>query len=163
MTHDRRAKAFVARAKATDVPGLARRLREEDKQECLALGCEPLDALRESYKASAMCFSIIDQDNVIGMFGVAPCPWVSTDTLKVGSVWLLGSPGIQDIRFTFLRQCSHWVDQMHAQFPVMWNWADCRNDLHLKWLRWLGFKTIGTHAIGVNGENFHQFISVRNK
>jgi hypothetical protein len=137
-------------------------LRKADREECLALGVPPDQALIESVRISTACFSIVKGDDIIGMFGCGPSP-TSDPNISIGSIWLLGSPRIQEIKYTFLRQCKHWTQVLHSDYEVLWNWADSRNDVHLKWLRWLGFKIIKTEAIGVNGETFHQFLSIRSK
>lgn len=154
-------KPFVRLAEAGDAEYLSSRLRQEDQDECLALGVLPDKALLDSAQSSTSCFSIIrDKDEVIGMFGCGPSA-LKQEPLRVGSVWLLGSPGIQDIRYTFLRQCRHWTAVLHADYDVLWNWADARNTVHVKWLKWLGFRIIQTAPIGVGGEEFHQFLRIK--
>jgi hypothetical protein len=83
------------------------------------------------------------------------------DNLSIGNVWLLGSPGIQDVRYSFLRQSRHWADVLHEDYEVLWNWADARNQVHIKWLKWLGFRVIQSAPVGVNGEEFHQFLRIK--
>lgn len=137
-------------------------LRESDRLEVEALGFTPEQALKFSFDSSDQRYAIIDDHGLIGMFGVGLNEDQSSVVgCSVGCVWLLGSDRLKDIRFTFLRQCAHWVSQLHRDYPVLWNWADVRNELHLKWLKWLGFKIISTDAIGVGGEEFHQFIRIK--
>lgn len=162
MSHDRSGcKPFVREAGPGDGEYLSERLRQEDQDECRALGVEPDLALLGSIESSTSCFSIIRNDSeVIGMFGCGPSA-LRQDPLRIGSVWLLGSPGIQDIRYTFLRQCRHWTSVLHRDYDVLWNWADARNTVHVKWLKWLGFRIIQTAPIGTGGEQFHQFLRIK--
>jgi len=152
---------FVRPAEPGDERLLAYRLRQEDQDECWALGVQPDKALIDSVAMSTSCFSIIRDDrDVIGMFGCSPSA-LQDDNLSIGNVWLLGSPGIQDIRYTFLRQSRHWADVLHEDYQVLWNWADARNQVHIKWLKWLGFRVIQSAPVGVNGEEFHQFLRIK--
>lgn len=154
-------KPFVRVAEAGDGEYLSTRLRAEDQEECHALGVLPDKALLDSIEMSTSCFSIIGRKgSVIGMFGCGPSA-LKNDSLSIGSVWLLGSPAIQDIRYTFLRQCRHWTGVLHTDYDVLWNWADARNTVHVKWLKWLGFKIIQTAPIGINREQFHQFLRIK--
>ena len=125
------------------------------------MGVQPDKALYESVAMSTSCFSIVRHGReVVGMFGCSPSEWNDAN-LSVGNVWLLGSPGIQDIRYTFLKQSKHWVSVLHKDYDLLWNWADCRNEVHIRWLKWLGFKVIQSSPVGVNGEMFHQFLRIK--
>jgi hypothetical protein len=162
MNPDQRgSEPFVRPAEPGDEKFLAYRLRKEDQDECWALGVQPDTALIESVALSTSCFSIVrDHREVIGMFGCSRSA-IQNDQLKIGNVWLLGSPGIQDIRYTFLKQCRHWTSVLHTDYDILWNWADSRNTVHVKWLKWLGFRIIQTSPIGVNKEEFHQFLRIK--
>ena len=151
---------YVRPARPDDELLLIPYLRKEDADECWALGMAPDKALIDSVAISTSCYSIVKGDDIIGMFGCGPSA-LQDDRLSIGCVWLLGSSRIQDIRYTFLRQCKHWTSVLHTDYDVLWNWADARNDVHLKWLRWLGFKIIQTASVGVNGEEFHQFLRIK--
>lgn len=147
---------FVREASPGDVAELAPNLRACDRAECIALGWDPEKALEASYASSTQRYAIIDGSSVIGMFGAGP-----TDMPQLGSIWLLGSDRIQGIRFRFLRESRTWVERMHGEFPALWNRADSRNLLHLRWLQWLGFTIIGTAPHETSGVVFHQFIKVK--
>lgn len=146
-----------------DVHDLAPRLRSADRAEVSALGIDPEMALQSSWESSTQRYAIIKSDGTcIGIFGVGPAHHMSqTLGLSVGCVWMLGAKDLRHVRYSFLRQCHEWVETLGRNYDVLWNWADARNALHLKWLEWLGFKIIGTAPVGVNGELFHQFIKVK--
>lgn len=126
-------------------------MRPADRAEVAALGTDPETALRGSLALSEAAFTIREGDDAIGMFGVA----------ANGAVWMLGTGGIERVKFRFLRKCSPWVNALHAVSPMLWNWADSRNALHLRWLRWLGFRLGVERPIGVNGEMFTHFIRTK--
>lgn len=156
-------KPWVREASLQDVHDLGPRLRAADVREVKALGFTPEDGLMMSWKSSPQRYSIISTSGeVVGMFGVGPAHHIGESIgASVGSVWLVGSDGLKDIRVTFLKSCEHWVEVLHRDYEVLWNWSDARNNLHLRWLEWLGFKIIGTAPIGTAGELFHQFIRVK--
>lgn len=126
-------------------------MRPADRAEAIALGVDPETALRGSIELSEAVYTIRQGDDALGMFGAG----------SNGAVWMIGTPGIERIRFRFLRGCSPWVNALHAVSPILWNWADSRNTLHLRWLRWLGFSLGVERPIGINGEMFTHFIRTK--
>lgn len=146
-----------------DVRSLGSRLRSADRKEVLSRGVEPELALQASWESSTQRYAIIKSDGTcIGIFGVGPAHHMSERLgMSVGCVWMMGSSDLKHVRYSFLRQCREWLETLEKNYDILWNWADARNSLHLKWLEWLGFKIIGTAPIGVNGELFHQFIKVK--
>ena len=49
---------------------------------------------------------------------------------------------IKKIKIKFLKECKSRVEEMQDKFPVLFNYIDSRNKLHLSWLKWCGFKII---------------------
>lgn len=133
-------------------------MRDEDVRELVAMGKTPRLGLIEAIQRS----SVDGGFSRVGVYEGEPvCVFgVSSETKKVvGSPWLLGTRGIEKIPTTFLRSSRHIVQEMQDAFPVLTNIADSRNEVHLNWLRWLGFKFIGTVDMG--GVPFVQFMRVR--
>lgn len=123
-----------------DVDWLARNLRQADLNEIAAGGDDsPAAVLRQGLEQSDPCVSIFDDadphQRPVAMFGVVPTP-----VPFIGFIWLLGSDQLSTQKSRFLRQCPPWVDRFHERFPVLMNYVDKRNTLHLSWLRWLGFR-----------------------
>jgi len=135
-----------------DCTYLADKLRYEDKREILdASGFAPYGGLLKSFVNSEVCFTIVDKDDVpVGMFGVS----------KVGGIWLLASDEIFRIRFSFLRESRKVVDFLNNKYPKLWNYVDCRNDLHIRWLKWCGFKFLRKINYGVSQKPFYEFIKI---
>ena len=131
---------------------LADRLRYEDKREILAnSGSTPYNALLRGYVASELCFTIVDKENVpVGMFGVN----------KVGAIWLLATDDIYRIRFSFLRESKKVVQFLNTKYNPLWNYVDCRNTLHIKWLKWCGFVFLRKINYGVLNLPFYEFVRV---
>ncbi|MFB2563649.1 phage protein Gp13 family protein [Rhizobium sp. IMFF44] len=143
-----------------DVTYLAPRLREADRQELLAAGSpSPEQSLTDGLMLSKQCISIVDEeDRAVAMFGVCP-----SSEEGVGFVWLLGSDEIKRDKTKFLRRSKQWVDIFHEEFAVLTNFVDRRNEVHLKWLRWLGFKFLRiVNAPGPGNLPFYEFARIRN-
>lgn len=126
-------------------------MRAEDRREVRdGAGMEPLDALLHSLGGEA--YTARDGAGVILMFGTYP-----TDVPDTGLVWLLGTERLVDKQTEFLRRCRHVLDILHRRYPLLVNYADARNEVHLRWLRWCGFKVLRTVPVaGAAGIPFHE-------
>ena len=135
-----------------DIEFLAPRLRYEDKREVLdSVGLTPYQALTDGFNLSQICLTIVDTKNIpVGMFGVS----------EDGAIWLLASPDIKRIRFSFLRESRKVVNLLNYKYKILWNFVDCRNELHLRWLKWCGFKFLRKINYGVNQKPFYEFIKL---
>lgn len=137
-----------------DVDWLARNLRQADMDELAAGGREsPAEVLHYGLKFSEPCVTVFDdadpRELAVAMFGVVP-----SGTPDVGFIWLLGSDQLSSQKLRFLRRCPEWVERFHRRFPVLMNYVDKRNTLHLSWLAWLGF----TFTREVQSETGYPFI-----
>lgn len=140
-----------------DIDDLAPRLREEDKAEVFAInGCDARQALLDGFKISDECWTIVHDDLVIGMFGVAPLEE------GVGAIWLLASDDLPSIRWEFLKKTRPWINHFLSKYPVLTNMVDSRNTVHVKWIKWAGFKIIDEIPnIGPDKVLFLQFMKKR--
>ena len=139
-------------ATTKDLKYLAPRLRFEDKREILSTaGMFPYTALYYSYLKSAIVFTIVnDKKEPVGIFGVT----VS------GAIWLLATDKLKEIQFTFLKENKKVIDFLNTKYKILWNFVDSRNSLHIKWLKWCGFKFINKKKYGVLNEPFYEVIKI---
>tara|TARA_R100000234_G_C4970897_1_gene166155 strand:+ start:148 stop:639 length:492 start_codon:yes stop_codon:yes gene_type:complete len=148
--------SYFRLANLDDIKYLAPRLRYEDKQEILATnGRLPYYELLRGYKQSKIIFTIVNQkDKPVGIFGI--------DDLggSVGGIWLVATDELATIQITFLRQCRQVVEFLNTKYKILWNYVDCRNDVHIKWLKWCGFKFINKKNYGVLNKPFYEFIRI---
>lgn len=138
---------------------LARNMREADRLELMdGSGSSPLVALEDGYIHSTKCLTILtDQDEVVGVFGVAPSP---VDRL-IGHPWMLATDLLDSIKVTFLRQSRKYLDDLAEGYPLLMNCCDKRNTVHIKWLRWLGFSFIREiPEYGVGRVPFLEFVKI---
>lgn len=123
-----------------DVLNISKELRSDDVNELYAAtGNTPVVALLESYlypNTATWVASIDDKPAII--FGVTLSP--------IGGVpWLLATPQIEKAPISFLRGCREWYKLFLHQYGELRNFVDERNELHIKWLKWLGFDFIKRH------------------
>lgn len=131
---------------------LAPRLRYADLREVNTLNQTALQALLTGFQACQPhnVHTILDRKgSPVGMFGV------SRASDEVGIPWLLASKGLEGIQIPFLRECRSIVGDMNAIYPVLENFIDGRNTLHLRWIEWCGFTIV--EDIFIEGIPFHKF------
>lgn len=152
---------YFRKATRADIDWIASRLREADLQEIKAICNEsPRLVLLAGYNASVpRCWAICDkEDNPVALFGLNV-----SETCEVApvAIWLLGTPGLSWVKIPFLRQCRGWLDTLQETHPLLYNYVDARNTLHIKWLRWLGFtfiRRIDHH--GMQRLPFYEFVRI---
>ena len=83
-----------------------------------------------------------------GMAGVGP----------QGEVWMLCTPAIHEYPITFAREAKRYIDGRTEK--LLWNIVDSRNTVHLKLLKFLGFKFLRKFEHGPNNIHFIEFCRV---
>jgi len=76
-----------------------------------------------------------------------------------GSIWMLTTPEIHKYPIVFAREAKRFIDQ--RQEPILWNIVDKRNTVHLKLLKFLGFRFLRELQYGPNNLTFIEFCRVR--
>ena len=141
-----------------DIKYLAPRLRQEDKQEILAgSGLTPYEALLIGFKNSVVVFTIFNPKNKpVGIFGI------NNYEKDIGVIWLLATKDLAKIQIAFLKECREVIKFLNIKYKILWNFVDCRNQLHIKWLKWCGFKFIRRLNRGVLQKPFYEIIRINN-
>jgi len=142
-----------------DLAPLAERLRPEDVEEIKAArGVDPLVAIQFGLQVSDPCFILgTPEDPYCGILGVT-----KTFIPGAGGIWMLATPDLVKHQIKFLRGCKGALEELHDRYPVLWNCVDERNEVHIKWLRWLGFKFIMRHPYyGVEKRPFLEFVRIK--
>lgn len=130
--------------------------RSEDEAECLAsggAGCA--DSIRHAYRSGAeISVSRSPRTGLpIAFFGMT-----EIDDLQ-GAVWMLATPEIT----RSARSVVHWTPSVlrgwHERRPLLFNHVDARNELHIRWLKRLGFTFIALHPEhGIERRPFYEFV-----
>lgn len=137
---------FIKPCTLDDAYYVACNLREEDRAECEeGHGLIPtLHIPLSIHNGDSVSFTVPD-GRIAGIAGV------NTD----GAIWMLTTPAIKDFPVTFAREAKRFVDS--RQERLLWNIVDKRNTVHLKLLKFLGFKFLRELSHGPNNITFIEF------
>lgn len=142
-----------------DVAFLAPNLRQADREECLAAtGREPLGPLLDGLRMGDKTYTMVAPTGVpVGLLGVG-----KSIIPDAGVIWLSATPDIEKYQITFLRHSKAVLKQLQQDYLVLHNCVDARNELHIKWLKWMGFTFIAKHEKwGVQQRPFHEFVRMK--
>ena len=144
----------MRKATEEDVLYLASRLRQCDSDEIKAnVGIPNEVALRFSMEASDYPLVVVHKKPV-AIFGVVP-------KKNVAYIWMMATPELEKISFVFLKECRKVVKMFNNKYPLLANYVDARNELHIKWLRWCGFIFINKHEkFGIEQSPFYEFVKL---
>lgn len=145
----------VRRAEMKDILWVASHLRPEDRQEVeTATGCSPDVALPASVPNCDEAYAayLMDQpaENPCVLFGVSKDP-----RQQAGIVWMVCTPDIYKAPLAIIKAAKDFIALWGGQYGRLHNVADSRNQLHLKWLKAMGF-TLGPYY-NINGVPFQHF------
>jgi len=149
-------KPYLRLATEDDCIYLAENLREDDYREIQAVtGLPPLLSLLTGLRSSQVPLVICDnKGKVVAMLGVVP-------NGLIGSIWMVGTPDLKKISVSFLRNCQDVFTVLKNKFSVLHNYVDARNELHIRWLKWMGFSFIKKHKkYGIEQKPFYEFVKI---
>lgn len=154
MTHE-----YVRPATLEDIEWLVPRLRAEDVREVKdAIGIHPSEILPAQITESKPCnVMVADSGEIVGIYGVVPSPEIP----EVGFVWMHCTDNLAKYPMQFLRRCRKQVEELQKQYRILTNVVDARNTVHIKWLKWCGFRFIALHEkYGVGKKPFYEFVRI---
>ena len=100
-------------------------------------GVEPAEGLERSFEASSLCWTILVDGRVAGMFG---CSGGEDGT---GYAWMTTAPDVEKVRLRFIRQSRGYIDRMLQRHGTLVSYAHVENRPLLAWLQWSGFRVEG--------------------
>ena len=128
---------------------VASNLRLEDRREVEdGYGIDATAALLEAAQNPSYVYFTVPNGKTAGMAGVDPG----------GQIWMLCTPAIQEYPITFAREARRFVERQ--QDKLLWNVVDKRNTVHLKLLKFLGFKFLREVEFGPNKLSFIEFVRI---
>lgn len=135
-----------------DIQAFCDDIRECDREE-IVIHSGPVaieDAMRQSVEVSEYCEIAYVDDKPVVIFGV------SRMDASTGSVWLMATNEIENVNREFIRQSKVKLDEMFDKTGCesLKNIVLVKNDLHVRWLKWLGFD-FGSLVV-YNGHEFLQ-------
>ena len=128
---------------------VASNLRLEDRRELEeGHGLDCIQYFKDTACDPSCVYFTVPNGKTAGMAGVEPG----------GQIWMLCTPVIHEYPITFAREAKRYVESRTE--PLLWNIVDKRNDVHLKLLKFLGFKFLRELKHGPNQLSFIEFCRV---
>ena len=128
---------------------VASNLLPEDRREVEeGHGYDPTVILPSTYDMGDSVYFRVPNGELAGIAGVH----------DKGQIWMLCTPAILKYPVTFAREAKRYVDS--RQEKLLWNVVDKRNTVHIKLLRFLGFKFLRELEYGPNKLTFIEFCRI---
>ena len=128
---------------------VASNLRPEDRREGEeGPGVASTTALLDAVHKPSCVYFTVPNGKTAGMAGVDPG----------GQIWMLCTNAIKESPITFAREAKRYVERQPDK--LLWNIVDKRNTVHLKLLKFLGFKFLRELKHGPNQLTFIEFCRV---
>jgi len=146
----------VIPARAGHINRIANRMRPHDVREVSALGKTPKRAMRNSFAASFMSWTVLMDGQPVAMFGAS-----AHDLMEgVGGVWFLGTDDVSKGARPFMRWGPRFVEGMLREFPRLENYVSVENAPAIRLLKALGF-AIDDEIVVLGGVPFRHFSKAR--
>ena len=128
---------------------VASNLRSDDRREVEeGHGLDPFVMITSKAQEGSCVYFNVPNGKTAGMAGVDPG----------GLIWMLTTPAIEEYPVTFAREAKRYVER---QKGLLWNIVDKRNTVHLKLLKFLGFKFLREIFHGPNQLSFIEFCKIQ--
>lgn len=151
--NDRVAEPYVIReASREDAQRIAPLLRDKDRQEIeTASGLIPEVYLPQAFTLPGeKLIAETASGKPIMIAGVHP-----THSSIAATIWLVGTPLLEAYALPSVRMSLRRIERWHRTYPLLWNQALESNDLHVRWLRLLGFSFL--RRVEHRGSQFLEF------
>ena len=127
---------------------VASNLRPDDRREIEeGWGLDPMEHLTKVAKEGSGVWFEVPNGKTAGLAGV-----------EQGIIWMICTSAIHEYPITFAREAKRFVESRTE--PLLWNIVDKRNTVHLKLLKFLGFKFLREISHGPNNLSFIEFCRV---
>ena len=136
-----------------DVLYLSDNLREADRLEVEAGGRTPFEALNNGYERSEFLRTITYNGKPCGMVGIGF--YDLPDLADMGCVWMLGTDDLTANPRRFLEACRAYLPDLFIK-PVLCNYVWAQNDVHIRYLEWMGAEFDLEPEI-INGQEYYYF------
>lgn len=142
---------IVKRSTVDDAEELLRNLRKEDLRELEEVGGRPArHAIMGGVLLGAPSLTLrTHKEELVGILSVVRFG------SGIGFIAMSGTDLITENRTAFLRGSRDVLAHLDTKFDMLLNVCDARNEVHIRWLRWLGFSLIrkidhyGPHRVPV--------------
>lgn len=122
----------LRRAGMADIPLIAERMRQADRDEVLASGgFSPEAALERALGISEIARTVFVDGEPLAMFGVV--------ALAPAIPWVLTTTAVDRYQFTFWKASKAILLELREAYPIMVQMVDARYAAALRWAKCLGF------------------------
>lgn len=145
-------KIEIVKPTADHVDYFSESLRKVDVLEMwLADHSKPFSALQICAFSSDKSY-VVEADGVpVIIFGV------DRDGLSEnGRVWMLATDDLEFMQKSFIKRCKKVFFELVEDFDMVYNYVYEKNEIALKWLKWLGFTIHPAITFGVECAMFHR-------
>ncbi len=139
-------------------------LRDADIAEGVAAyGCDPLIPLTIGVtEGTAFAVHTDTLDHPILLYGAYVPP--GADGSVTAAIWMVATHELEQPGYArqFIRHCRAQVDELNDKHPLLYAYADARNELHIHWMKWCGFLFIKKHEhFGHEGRPFWEVARIK--
>ena len=128
---------------------VASNLRPDDRREVEeGHGHDPLLILPQAVDIPGSIYFTMPNNEIGGAGGIQ----------ENGAIWMLCTDAVERHPHAFVRLAKRYLDA--SPHPLTWNIVDKRNTVHLKLLKFLGFKFLRELTYGPNNLTFIEFCRV---
>lgn len=147
---------YVRNVREGDLEFLSNNLRAADVAEIKAMsGHGPYKALVDGWVAGKTKVICLEDGTPCGIFGVVPY------SFRFGIIWMVATERLKEISKQFIRECQREIREIGKGYDLLFNYTDCRNTVHHRWLKWCGFTFIKRHEdMGVEKRPFYEFVRI---
>jgi hypothetical protein len=141
----------MRRAHREDVEHIVARLRQADRNEVRAATGLPAELVMNG------CIDVSDRAWTLETGEGEPVALLGTQPIydypQFGWVWMVATDELVNHSYEFLRRCRSGLSEVYGDYQALTNFVDARNVVHIKWLRFMGFKFLrvipdfGAHAL----------------
>lgn len=144
---------LVTDALPVDADLISLRVRKEDIDEWAISTTEKfIPALSESIRTSEGCVTIFDRQDLPVLIAGGQ-PWPDGRVLT----WMVIAQGLEDYGLALMKDYRPPLDAFLSRWPEHECFSDARNEVHHKWLRYLGYIDQGIVKWGPYGAPFIHF------
>lgn len=119
-------------------------------------GISALDNLRRAVLFGDPCLTLrTNEGAMIGLLTIVPVGLIH------GCIAFSGTPEIENNRMAFLRGSREILADLDSRYDTLMNVCDARNEVHHRWLKWLGFHFIRKiDRYGAEGVPVYEFARI---
>jgi hypothetical protein len=130
-------------------------LRDADRAELKALGIKSPSKEFKRAITQGPTYTACLHDKPMAIFGTVPIQE------GFGSIWMLGTDDIMKHPMKVLRLSKEVLRGLMEPYEMVGNMVFSENEVHVKWIKWLGFTFIRETIYGPDGNLFYEFAKIK--